>query len=460
MEQDKPQCPVIDSGGPLSHQTNEDKHAHGQPHRQQGWKQIPMLQAALSHHQAATYGEKTQKSAGVIESGPFEEPFFECAIPPHSHLSDSTKSLLKRDCEQFRFCILPTSAGQIGITHLLARGPQAKPSADRIAGGATLCWASLRELLQIDVWMRVMSIWWNCGQPVACGVSTKAGPGLFNRARTGRHPAHRAHRSSNRVGHERNCWPVGPENFVGARFPARWAGLGEWLALWAGYRRPVRGGPEVLGPSPSSARGASQIVGPNGRGLVWGWADPWLFSAHRCGCFRTIAQRSGHGGPRSRHLVTGPRRTVCSEGRPADGGPNRSWLVLCPSVRVFSDECPLERTRRSALPHRWIFWPEWLLMQRAGAVARCPLARAAGHPMRAHRRVGFPPSTRVKRRGWIIERRAVQGFDSDVLVNRRACGWNFTPPIRQSGRPLRERGRFPGAHPVAAAVARGRTASA
>ena len=46
------------------------------------------------------------------------------------------------------------------------------------AEGAILCWASLRELLQIDVRMRVMSVWWNCGQPVACGVSTMAGPGL------------------------------------------------------------------------------------------------------------------------------------------------------------------------------------------------------------------------------------------------------------------------------------------
>ncbi len=33
-----------------------------------------------------------------------------------------------------------------------------------------------------------------------------------------------------------------------------------------------------------------------------------------------------------------------------DGGCAGRWLVLCPSVRVFSDECPSERTQRSAPP--------------------------------------------------------------------------------------------------------------
>ncbi len=47
-----------------------------------------------------------------------------------------------------------------------------------------------------------------------------------------------------------NSWPVGPTNrVVWTRFPARWAGLGEGLARWAGRRFPVwgaRGGGRVV----------------------------------------------------------------------------------------------------------------------------------------------------------------------------------------------------------------------
>ncbi len=46
----------------------------------------------------------------------------------------------------------------------------------------------------------------------------------------------------------KNGWPVGPTNdVVGAPFPARWAGLGQSLALWAGGTFPVRGGRQPLG---------------------------------------------------------------------------------------------------------------------------------------------------------------------------------------------------------------------
>jgi hypothetical protein len=53
-------------------------------------------------------------------------------------------------------------------------------------------------------------------------------------------------------------------------FPARWAGLGERLALWAVWgRRPllVRDGLQAPGTPASPTRGASQTVGPAGREL-------------------------------------------------------------------------------------------------------------------------------------------------------------------------------------------------
>jgi hypothetical protein len=42
-------------------------------------------------------------------------------------------------------------------------------------------------------------------------------------------------------------------------------------------------------------------------------------------------------------------------GVPSGTGPTRSKLVRCPSGRVFSDEGPWERTRRSAPPLSWIW---------------------------------------------------------------------------------------------------------
>jgi hypothetical protein len=58
-----------------------------------------------------------------------------------------------------------------------------------------------------------------------------------------------------------------------------------------------------------------------------GWADPGLFSAQRHGGLPTNTQRSGHRGPPPRRPVSGPKRTVCSDGRPADEDcTDQNWL--------------------------------------------------------------------------------------------------------------------------------------
>ena len=69
--------------------------------------------------------------------------------------------------------------------------------------------------------------------------------------------------------------PLGRHMSLGP-FPARWAGLGERLALWAGHRRTVRGDIPALGPRASFARGLLPTVGPHGS---WGrtagvWRGP------------------------------------------------------------------------------------------------------------------------------------------------------------------------------------------
>jgi len=174
-------------------------------------------------------------------------------------------------------------------------------------------------------------------------------------------PAQRANRFSNRAGHEKNCWPVGPGHVVGVvpgplGRAGRVAGpLGRSmvgsLPIGAGVfgRMPMGADTEVRPP-------ATLSLGPDGRCARWdaqrdgacpvhGW-----FSAHWDGGLWMNAQRSGHRGPPPRHPVSGPGRTVCLEGRPAETGPTRSKLVLCPSVRGFSDECPWDRTQRSAPP--------------------------------------------------------------------------------------------------------------
>ena len=72
---------------------------------------------------------------------------------------------------------------------------------------------------------------------------------------------------------------------------------------------------------------AARFVRPADARWVWIAAEqrcakpiPNLVSAQRDDGLPTNAQRSGHRGPPPRHPVSGPRRTVCSVERPADGG--------------------------------------------------------------------------------------------------------------------------------------------
>jgi len=108
----------------------------------------------------------------------------------------------------------------------------------------------------------------------------------------------------------------------------------ELLARWAGTRR----------------WGRSRPAGP-------GWESGWpfgpvhgWFSTHWGGGFRMNAHGSGHRGPPPRHPVTGPGRTVCSVGCTTGRRLPGPWLVLCPLGRWSLDECPAERTQRSAPP--------------------------------------------------------------------------------------------------------------
>jgi len=123
-------------------------------------------------------------------------------------------------------------------------------------------------------------------------------------------PAQRANRSSNRAGHEKNCWPVGPRHVVGGL--SRPAGLG-WGNGWpfGPVGRLTMALHKPLGWTAGSWSGACSILG-------------W-FSAHWGGGLPMNADWSGHGGPLSRHPVTGPRRTVCSEGGSANGGWAEPW---------------------------------------------------------------------------------------------------------------------------------------
>jgi len=122
------------------------------------------------------------------------------------------------------------------------------------------------------------------------------------------HPAQRANRSSNRAGHERNCWPVGPAHVVGGLSRPDGPGWGNgWPVGPDRAGRPGVGvGPVRSGlfsahpggcfrmnaPPPSCvwARSDDVLRGiPSGDG---GWAGSLLFSAHWGGCFRTNAQRA------------------------------------------------------------------------------------------------------------------------------------------------------------------------
>ncbi len=151
----------------------------------------------------------------------------------------------------------------------------------------------------------------------------------------------------------------------GRSFPARWAGLGEWLARWAGKQLPVA--LHTLGP-------AGRELGPAGRGLVWGSADPDGVSAHRCGCLPTNAQRGGHFGPHSRRAgFDGRERIVIwrvdcdANGTCISGGAavrdGRTTDRHCRSSGAAKNPVrgpvrklrflPLLHTRRPQKSHRW-----------------------------------------------------------------------------------------------------------
>jgi len=72
-----------------------------------------------------------------------------------------------------------------------------------------------------------------------------------------------------------------------------------------------------------------------------GWADPGLFSAHGDGGLRMDGQRGGHGGPRSRHPVTGPIRTVVFGWMPSGQGRAFEWRARTATMcgRERSPEC-------------------------------------------------------------------------------------------------------------------------
>jgi len=152
-------------------------------------------------------------------------------------------------------------------------------------------------------------------------------------------------------------------------FAARWGGGSRMDTHWSGHRGPAAGGRESRaekvesrhrGPPPRHpVSGPRRKVCSDGCPADGGWADPGLFSAQRGADFPTSAQWSGHRGPPPRHPVSGPRRKVFSDGCPADGGWGRSRFVFCPAGRGFSDGwaacghgCPRSRDADSGCAQR------------------------------------------------------------------------------------------------------------
>ena len=120
----------------------------------------------------------------------------------------------------------------------------------------------------------------------------------------------------------KNCWPVGPANdVVGGPVPARWAGLGERLARWAGNWFAVRGG-RPLGVTNGSRGEVCRMSGRTGGCAVRDFLA-------RTG--RRPAQRASHS---------------LSQGRRPWWLPNH--VPSGPTGRPFHENCGL---RVSAIPH-------------------------------------------------------------------------------------------------------------
>ena len=90
-------------------------------------------------------------------------------------------------------------------------------------------------------------------------------------------------------------------------------------------------------------RGCSLCVADESRPAIegtGGQADPGLFSARRGGALPTNTQRSGHRGPPPRRPVSGPRRTVCADGHPAETGASPIPICSRPSGTLVSRRMP------------------------------------------------------------------------------------------------------------------------
>ena len=108
-------------------------------------------------------------------------------------------------------------------------------------------------------------------------------------------------------------------------------------------RRSGHGGPRSRHPVTGPWRTVCSFGCPAGRGLP----DPSWFAAHRGGCFRMNVHGSGHGGPPPRRPGSGPWRMVCSEGCPAEMG---AGPVHGSAVGWVSRPVPVAVVPREPLP--------------------------------------------------------------------------------------------------------------